>query len=73
MQTISICLRHHRQKKNFRVWTFQTHFRPEDSQLLAQSLISCHAVVIHGQQKKSEWPQKKMGPKTSDLGHIQFL
>jgi hypothetical protein len=41
------------QKKNFRVWTFQTCFRPEDSQLLVQSLISCLAIVVRVQQKKS--------------------
>jgi hypothetical protein len=46
-------------EKNFRVWTFQTRFRPENFQLLAQSLILYLAVVIHGQQKKSEWPQRQ--------------
>ncbi len=49
-----------RQKKNFRVWTFQTLFRPKDSQLLANSLISGLAIVGAHPEKKSEWTWKKL-------------
>jgi hypothetical protein len=49
-------------KNNFRVWTFQTRFRPEDSQLLAQSLISCLAVIVRAQKKIRVGTEK-----TSDL------
>jgi hypothetical protein len=38
------------QKKNFRVQTFQTRFRPKDSQLLAQSLILCLAIVVESRK-----------------------
>jgi hypothetical protein len=50
-------------RKKICVWTFQTPFKPEDSQLSAQSLILCLVVVVRGQQQKSEGPRKK----TSDL------
>jgi hypothetical protein len=60
------------QKTKFRVWTFQTRFRPEDSQLIAQSLNLRLAIVVWS-SKKSEWMRKNFRPKTSDLSHIQFL
>jgi hypothetical protein len=53
-------LRHCLCRKKIGVWTFQTRFRPEDSQLSAQNLISCLAVVVRIQQKKSEWMPKKL-------------
>jgi hypothetical protein len=55
------------QKENFRVWTFQTRFRPEDSQLLAQSLISCLAVIVCGQQKKRVATEKSSDLKLQTL------
>jgi hypothetical protein len=61
------------QKKNFRVQTFRTCFRPKDSQLLAQSLMLCLAIVVHIQKENQSGRGKNFRPKTSDLGHIQFL
>jgi hypothetical protein len=63
VQKIDACglaLRHCLCRKKNRVRTFQTRFKPEDSQFLAQSLILCLAVVIRIQQKKSEWMRKKL-------------
>ncbi len=59
-------------QETVRVWTFQTHFRPEDLELLAQSLISCLAIV-RVQKKNQSGHRQNFGPKTSDLGCIQFL
>ncbi len=47
-------------------------FRPEDSQFLGQSLISCLAIIVRIHKNPSGC-RKNFGPKTSDLGHIQFL
>jgi hypothetical protein len=63
----------YKQKKNSEFGTIQTCFRPKDSQLLAQSLISCLAVVVHIQKQYPGGRGKNFGPKTSDLSHIQFL
>ena len=46
---------------------FPDLFRPKDSQLLAQSLNSCHVVVGVHPEKYPSGRRKMFGPKTSDL------
>ncbi len=60
----------HMQKKNFRVWTFQTRFRPKDTQSLAQSLILCLAIIVHVQQKISGIVCRKKKVWTSDFPDV---
>ena len=49
-------------EKKLQSLDFPAPFRPEDSQLLAQSLILCLAIVVRGQKKNQSGHRK-----TSDL------